>query len=117
VYKPGKSNKGADALSRIHEGGELNVSATSLQWKDADILREEFDKDEHLQKIVASLQQNPNAKPGFEFKPGVLLYEGRLVISSNSTLIPSLWQEFHSSPCGEHSGFYRTYRRVAANVY
>jgi hypothetical protein len=80
VYKPGKTNKGADALSRIHEGGELNVTASSLQWKDAAILREEFDKDEYLQRIVASLQQDPNSKPGFEFQHGVLLYEGRLVI-------------------------------------
>jgi hypothetical protein len=80
VYKPGKSNKGADALSRIHEGWELNVTTSSLQWKDAAILREEFGKDEYLQKIVASLQQDPNSKPGFDFQHGVLLYEGRLVI-------------------------------------
>jgi hypothetical protein len=117
VYKPGKSNKGADALSRIHEGGELNVTASSLQWKDAEILKEEFAKDEYLQKIVLSLQQDPNSKPGFEFKHGVLLYDGRLVISNTSLLIPTLLQEFHSSPSGGHSGFYRTYRRVAANVY
>jgi hypothetical protein len=117
VYKPGKSNKGADALSRIHEGGELNVTASSLQWKDAEILKEEFAKDEYLQKIVLSLQQDPNSKPGFEFKHGVLLYDGRLVISNTSVLIPTLLQEFHSSPSGGHSGFYRTYRRVAANVY
>jgi hypothetical protein len=117
VYKPGKSNKGAGALSRIHEGGELNVTASSLQWKDAEILKEEFAKDEYLQKIVLSLQQDPNSKPGFEFKHGVLLYDGRLVISNTSVLIPTLLQEFHSSLCGGHSGFYRTYRRVAANVY
>jgi hypothetical protein len=117
VYKPGKLNKGADALSRIHEGGELCMVTTSLQWKDAEVLREEFTQDEHLQKIVAELQQNLNSKPGFEFKQGVLLYEGRLVISSKSVLIPTLLQEFHSTPCGGHSGFYRTYRRIAANVY
>ncbi|GAU48361.1 hypothetical protein TSUD_282420 [Trifolium subterraneum] len=77
VYKPGKLNRGADALSRVQKG----------------------------------------AKPGFEFKQGVLLYDGRLVISSKSVLIPTLLKEFHETSQGGHSGFYRTYRRLAANVY
>jgi hypothetical protein len=32
-------------------------------------------------------------------------------------LIPTLLKEFHSTPQGGHSGFYKTYRRLAANVY
>ncbi|PNX64692.1 retrotransposon-related protein, partial [Trifolium pratense] len=34
VYKPGKLNKGADALSRIDEGGELCQGISCIQWKD-----------------------------------------------------------------------------------
>lgn len=117
VYKPGKLNGGADALSRVHEGGEVCVMTSSLQWKDVDILREEFAQDPHLQKIVNDLQQNKDSRPGFEFKQGVLLYDGRLVISSKSVLIPTLLKEFHETSQGGHSGFYRTYRRLAVNVY
>lgn len=39
------------------------------------------------------------------------------MIAANSLLIPVLLEEFHSSPTGGHSGFYRTYRRLAANIY
>ncbi|MCI36318.1 hypothetical protein A2U01_0057541, partial [Trifolium medium] len=31
--------------------------------------------------------------------------------------IPKMLAEFHVTPSGGHSGFYRTYRRLAANVY
>ena len=93
------------------------MMTSSLQWKDADILREEFAQDPHLQKIVNDLQQNKDSRPGFEFKQGVLLYDGRLVISSKSVLIPTLLKEFHETSQGGHSGFYRTYRRLAVNVY
>jgi hypothetical protein len=115
IYKPGKLNRGAE--SRANEGGELQAITTSVQWKDEELLREEFDKDPYLQKVVADLQTDASSRPGFTFKHGVLLYEGRLVISNQSALIPTLLEEFHATPQGGHSGFYRTYRRLAANVY
>ncbi|MCH80642.1 retrotransposon protein, partial [Trifolium medium] len=116
VYKPGKLNKGADALSRVHEG-ELCQVVTSIQWKDEAILRSEIQTDPILQKIIEELKQNSTSKPGYEYRHGVLLYDGRLVLSAKSVLIPTLLSEFHTTPQGGHSGFYRTYRRIAANVY
>jgi hypothetical protein len=65
-----------------------------MRWKDANVLKEEFEKDEHLQKIVTDLQQNPNAKPGFEFKHGVLLYEGRLLFQINQHSFPPYYKSF-----------------------
>ncbi|PNY11636.1 transposon Ty3 gag-pol polyprotein [Trifolium pratense] len=65
-YKPGKENRGADALSRMGEGSTLQT---------------------------------------------LISYPVK------STLIAKLLQEFHTTPQGGHSGFYRTYRRIAANLY
>lgn len=45
------------------------------------------------------------------------MYQNRLVLSSKSPCIPLVLQEFHSSPAGRHSGFLRTYKRVAGNLY
>ncbi|CAJ2652361.1 unnamed protein product [Trifolium pratense] len=117
VYKPGKLNRGADALSRIDEGGELCQGISCIQWKDELIVKVENQKDEQLQQIIRDLQADIHSRPGYEYKQGVLLYEGRLVLSAKSVLIPVMLSEFHSTPQGGHSGFYRTYRRLAANLY
>jgi hypothetical protein len=117
VYKQGKLNRGADALSRMHEGIELQNMTSYLQWEQTPLIKEEIQNDDESQKIIGDLSQDPVSRPGYVFKQGVLMYDGRLVISKQSTLIPTLLREFHSTPQGGHSGFYKTYRRLAANVY
>lgn len=117
VYKQGRLNRGADALSRINEGLELNTINSYVKWMQEEQVRAENKQDEKLQRITKEVQEDPTLWPGYEYRQGVLLYEGRLVISNKSELIPTLLEEFHSSPHGGHSGFYKTYRRLAANVY
>jgi len=39
------------------------------------------------------------------------------VLSENSAWIPKLLEEYHSTPQGRHSRYYRTYQRMAANLY
>ncbi|KAL4574559.1 hypothetical protein LXL04_021392 [Taraxacum kok-saghyz] len=46
-----------------------------------------------------------------------LCYKNRLVILRHSRFIPDLIREFHESASGGHSRYYRTYRRLAANIY
>lgn len=40
-----------------------------------------------------------------------------IMFTPDSVFIPWLLNEFHASAKGEHVGAYRTYRRLAANVY
>jgi hypothetical protein len=117
VYKPGSLNRGADALSRVTRTGELQQMCTRGQWKDEAVIRDEVLQDPQLQQIVKDLQNDEFSRPGYEYRQGVLLYEGRLVLSKQSILIPQTLEEFHNTPQGGHSGFYRTYRRLAANIY
>ncbi|MCI27282.1 RNA-directed DNA polymerase (Reverse transcriptase), partial [Trifolium medium] len=67
VYKQGKLNKGADALSRIHEG-EINAMVSQLKWIQIEQVRTENQQDERLSKIMTELSQNPEACPGYEHK-------------------------------------------------
>jgi hypothetical protein len=90
---------------------------SQTEWLQGEQLKAEIQTDEKLQKIITDLQQNFDKWPGYEYKHEVLTYEGRLVLSSQSPLIPVLLEEFYSTPQGGHSGFYKTYRRLAANVY
>ncbi|MCI22714.1 RNA-directed DNA polymerase (Reverse transcriptase), partial [Trifolium medium] len=116
-YKPGPENKAADALSRCHDEIELSVLISSPTWLEGQKLLQEVSQDTIIQQIIQDVTKNPDTRPGYSVQQGVLFYQGRLVISSTSPSIPLLLKEYHSTPMGGHSGFLRTYRRLAANIY
>lgn len=117
VSKPGVTNRGADALSRMYEEGESDSLISYTMWVDGRKLVEEVHQDAALAEIITDLKTNPTSKPGFVYKEGVLYCEGCLVISSKSMWMPKLLQKFHDTPQGGHSGFYQTYRKLAANIF
>ena len=61
--------------------------------------------------------KDPLSRLGFAVQNGILYHKGRVVISSTSKFIPLLLQEFHGTRIEWHSGYYCTYRRLAANLY
>ncbi|KAA0046496.1 protein disulfide-isomerase 5-4-like [Cucumis melo var. makuwa] len=117
VYKPGLENKAADALSRIPPAVQLcGISAPILL--DLHIIKEEVEKDEKLQKVINKCGNEDGEKGNkFSVQNGVLHYKNQLVLSKTSTLIPSMLHTFHDSVVGGHSGFLRTYKRLAAELY
>ena len=80
-------------------------------------LRSDISKDPQLEQILQSLSQDPSAKPGWELLHGKLFYQGKLAIPRSSSLVTKFLQEFHNTPSGEHGGFLRTYKRVAAKLF
>lgn len=110
-------NKGADALSRMHDLVNFGAMVYYPEWEGNKAVVEEVHRDGMLLKIIDDLKQGIPTKFGFAYKQGVLFYENRLVLSTSSVWIPLLLKEFHSTPQGGHFGFYRTHRRLAANLY
>ena len=112
-YKAGNENRVADALSR-----KLQYSAISIinvaDWAD---IEAEVQADARLRGIIQDLLQGNDSHPRFELRKGRLYYKGRLVIAKESTKIPQILQEFHDSSTGGHSGFFRTYKRIAGLLY
>ena len=51
------------------------------------------------------------------YKIKKLWYKGKLVISKTSPKVQTLMTEYHNSVVGAHSGFFRTFKRIAALVY
>lgn len=98
VYKPGRLNRGANALSRVSEYGEIRTVVTYPLWEEHKRVMEEVLEDEKLRGIIGQLQEDPSALPGFNYQQGILLYKGRLVLSKNSFLIPNMLREFHTTP-------------------
>ncbi|PNY02508.1 retrotransposon-related protein [Trifolium pratense] len=117
LYKPGGDNKAADALSRCYGDGELNAIVSYPKWLEGQKLLQEVHQDSDIQKLVAELLISPDAKPGYTVHQDTLFYHGRLVLSPMSPSIPLLQQEFHNTPTGGHSGYLRTYIRLAENLY
>ncbi|XP_071718184.1 uncharacterized protein [Rutidosis leptorrhynchoides] len=116
-YKPGNKNRVADALSRIHEDAELSSMLSYPQWFDGASLLQGYDSDTLIQKYIQDITVEPISHPGFTIVNGKLYHKNRLVIPSTSSWVPKLLEEFHTSPNGGHSGFYRTYRRLGAHIY
>ncbi|MCI40625.1 RNA-directed DNA polymerase (Reverse transcriptase), partial [Trifolium medium] len=58
VYKQGKLNKGADALSRMHEGTECNAMSSYVKWGQEEHIRVENQQDEKLRKIMVEMQKD-----------------------------------------------------------
>ena len=48
---------------------------------------------------------------------GLLLYKERVVLPGSSPWIPRLLHEFYDLVVGGHSGYFRTYKRVASNLF
>ncbi|KAL4557540.1 hypothetical protein LXL04_035721 [Taraxacum kok-saghyz] len=117
LYKPGRDNTAADALSRVFETNELRSLLSYPRWLEGNSLLEGSEADPRLQKIISDLTTNPSSHSGFSLLNGKLYHKGKLVIPATSKWIPQLITEFHDSPSGGHSGFYRTYRRLAAQIY
>lgn len=112
-YKPGKDNSAADAMSRRSSYCALSV----LKVNDYEEWQTEMLQDPKLQAIVQDLILDPEAHKGYSLRDHKLFYKGKLVLSKQSSRIPILCKEFHATLLGGHSGFFRTYRRLAAVVY
>ncbi|TYK19860.1 Retrotransposable element Tf2 [Cucumis melo var. makuwa] len=85
---------------------------------DLQIIKEEVEKDVKLKKIVADLNGDMAQQDGkFKICNGMLKYKDQLVISQSSKLISQILHSYHDSAVGGHSGFLRTYKRIAGELY
>jgi hypothetical protein len=112
-YKPGKENNVADALSRQMQYNTI----TTVQCEAWEGLEEEVQQDEKLRGLVQALVGDPLSHPGYRLKGGRLYDEGRVVIPKQSPRIAWLLHEFHDTSPSGHSGYLRTYKKLASIVY
>ncbi|KAL0542645.1 hypothetical protein IC582_008834 [Cucumis melo] len=117
VYKPGVENRAADALSRKPE--EVQLFGLSIPVTvDLDVIKREVSQDSKYKEIVRQLEHGEELQvDGYSLQKGMLMYKSRLVIVQQSSLKPVILETFHNSAVGGHSGFLRTYKRIAAELY
>jgi hypothetical protein len=113
VYKKGKQNVVADALSRKDKEVEAFLCAISIIQPDWIIeSRDEWKNDEKVWTLIQRLQQDSSASDTFTWKNDSLWYKDCLYLCKNSQLKQKVLLELHTSPVGGHSGFLKTYHRV-----
>ena len=113
LYKKGKQNVMADALSRKHEDIEGFLCVISLpQFDWVGEANTEWKQDHKTCQIIQQLQENPNALDKFMWKNDLLWYQDRLYLCKSSQLKHKILIELHTSPIGGHSGFSKPYERI-----
>lgn len=112
-YKAGVNNRAADALSRSYD--EVEFSAVSIPiWLGWRVIRQELRNDAKMMAVVKGLDSGTTTDLVYTLIP---ILSSRLVLARNSSFIPYLLADVHSTQQGGHSGAYRTYRRLAANMH
>lgn len=84
---------------------------------DIEVVLKEVGKDLELQKIIETIKKNLEENTKYQWVNDRLLYEGRLMISEQSSLIPTLLHTFHDSILGGHSRFLRTYKPINGELH
>ena len=117
-YREGKSNKVADALSRMPQEDSVTINDISvITVADFDTIHSEVDRDPFLQDIVIKLKSDLTAVPPDSLQQGQLFYKNRLVIPKSSSVIPTLLSEFHNGAIGGHAGYLKTYKRLTSQFF
>ena len=117
IYKKGKLNVVANALSRKNEEVEALLCAISVIQLDWIIeARDEWKKDEEVWTLQ-KLQQDPSTSDTFNWKNNSLWYKHCLYLCNNSQLKEKILLELHTFPLGGHSGFLKTYHKVKKDFF
>ena len=87
IYKKGKKNVVADALSRKDENVEALLYAILIIQPDWKVeVMDEWKNDEKIWTFIQKLQQDPSASNTFRWKDDLLWYKNRLYLGKSSQL-------------------------------
>ena len=116
VYRQGKDNVVADALSRV--GHLMAIQAVSMAqpvWLQE--VSNSYRTDSMAQQLLTQLAIHSPDSSGYSLHNGLIRFKGKLWIGNNSALQTKIIAAFHASPIGGHSGITATYHRVKGLFY
>lgn len=112
VYKPGSTNKAADALSRQSNpvASCAVVSLVTPLWIQE--VADSYAQDDVARAMISKLSIDPQSVPDFSLHNGILRYHKRIWVGGNAALQHKLLLAYHSTAIGDHSSFPATYVRM-----
>jgi hypothetical protein len=115
-YKKGSENTIADALSRKYQLDSCQATSLIVPTWTAEITQS-YVGDAHCTKLLQDLTNDPNSHAHFTNQSGILSYRGRFYIGSGQDLKSKVFDTFHSSVFGGHSGTRVTHHRLKQLFY
>lgn len=114
VYKIGKENMGADALSRlVHLHAIQAVSMVKPDWMQEVI--NSHATDPRAQQLLTELAVHSPNTAGYSLQDGIIKYHSQIWVGQNAALQTKLIATCHSSAIGGHSGIKATYHRLKSH--
>jgi hypothetical protein len=122
-YKKGSENTAADALSRKNQPPEIvgeqekcQALAMAVPSWTHDITAS-YCSDEVASKLLQEVTIAPTSHANYSVQSGILRYKGRLYIGITTDLKKRVFDSFHSSIFGGHSGARVTYHKLKHSFY
>jgi hypothetical protein len=110
VYRKGKENLAANALSRVNHLMAIQaVSEVQPLWVQ-EVLNS-YATDSKAQDLLSQLAIKSPNEHGFSLEKDMIMYQVRVWIANNSAIQTRLITAFYSSAIGGHSGDLLTYYR------
>lgn len=111
-HRPGKTNKVADAISRVPDCCEINVlKIDSGNWYTELKEKARLGKDDKYQFIQGNLYRSFIKRNGKD----VPIKQLKFVVPINDQLL--VLKESHDSPLAAHQGFFKTLKRIREKYY
>ncbi|KAJ8649639.1 hypothetical protein MRB53_002662 [Persea americana] len=99
IYRSGKENTVADAISRLGEYAALFMVSQTIFSFIPDIIAT-YSQDPNLGSIRDRLRVDPLGVPHYSLDNDMLRYKGRIVVPTNSEWCSKKFSDFHASPFG-----------------
>ena len=113
LYRKGKENLAADALSRVHEK-EMECTAvhiTSHNWKEE--LKTSLEGDSMVQELLAQLSITGHLPSNYSLVDDLIMREGKYYVGTGNNMRQRIIETLHSGTEWGHSGIQTTTKRIA----